>query len=256
MFDWLNNLGNSFAGNPALLAATLTGSVTFVAGMSSQVLSHRLTNKRERKKAINEAIIQLYSPLCIAICDYLRELGNLSEAELEMHKGNISKAKRNILQRQKNITKIRIQKEEYATLELVCIFQQIDFYFNNMYFFRSFLEDFIKVSKEVKLNRKFRNHTLEELLYLLRFHQLVSLRYGKDAALYTFHVMKLRTPIPYKKVYKQLQKQTYDRHDVNQNSFDITFKALVLDEIPTNFKEGWKTLIDLHISKLKARASK
>lgn len=171
------------------------------------------------------------------------------------------KAEQNLTTRWDNITKIRVENKKYATFELTCIFQQVDSSSrDDMFFFENFLKDYIKVSKQVTKRVPIQKYTHTELLYLIQFHQLVFLRYGKEAAFYTFNVMRMRNPISFKKVYRQLlrltRKRQYNRLDANQNSFDTTFKTQVLDKIPTRYKEDWEALIDSHMSKLKERASR
>ncbi|MED3536236.1 hypothetical protein ABEX53_04070 [Bacillus toyonensis] len=246
MLDWLNNLVNKFANNPALIAATITGTVTFIAGILSQVLSHRFTKKREREKSLKEAITQLYSPLSIEIYRYLTQLGELTLTEDE------SKVQQALDKTWEEITKIIQDNKQSATAELSHNFRQTSRYFgDDIIFFKSFLTEFIKISKEVGFKEKIKRYTFEELLYLLKVQQLIYLRYGKDAGLYTFQVMITRHSISFEKAYKQLAKEKFDHKDINKNSFDDKFKILVLDEVSPHYKIGWEICIDLYFTKRK-----
>lgn len=250
--DWLNNLGTFIAAQPpALVAAALTGSVTFVAGMLSQVLSHHFTKKREMEKSLKEAITHLHSPLSIEIYHYLLHRGKFLDP-LSLSEEDYEKLKKALDDSWDKIAKILENNTQFTTLELAHNFRQtIHSFRDDIPFFLSFFEEFIEISKKVGFKAKTRNYTVEELLYLLKFHQLVTFRYGERAGLYTFQIMDFHS-MSFKRVYKQLKKEKVKKYDVNRNSFDDKFKTLVLDRLSTLDKKGWEKYIEKDLPRRKA----
>ncbi|MDY8162288.1 hypothetical protein [Bacillus thuringiensis] len=258
MFEWLNSLkdymGTFSTSYPALAAATLTGSVTFIAGMLSQVLSHYFTKKREREKSLKEAITHLYSPLSIEIYQYLLLRGELLDP-LSLEPSEKSKMEKTLQDSWDKITEILTNDTQFITIELSHNFKQTQRYFNNdIIFFQNFFKEFIKISKKIGFKAKIKNYTFEELLYLLNFYQLVSHRYGERTGLYTFQVMDAHEfhSISFKKVFKQLDKEKFKKYDLNRNSFDNKFETLVLNNISNYDKENWEKYIQKDFPRRKA----
>ncbi|MED2981273.1 hypothetical protein P4311_07460 [Bacillus thuringiensis] len=251
MFEWLNSLKDymgTFSTNyPALAAATLTGSVTFVAGMLSQVLSHRFTKKREREKSLRDAITRLYSPFSAEIYTYLYYRGNFLDP-LSLPQEKQSQYQKALDDSWDKMNKILANNTQFITLELSHNFQQAHYFGRDITFFKNFFEEFNKISKEISFEAKFESYTASEMLYIFKFYQLVSSRYGKRSGLYTFKLMTdefelLSHSIPFKKFYKQLKKEKFLHYDLERNSFDDKFETLVLDNISKRNKSDWKKYI-------------
>lgn len=234
--------------HPALSAATLTGSVTFVAGISSQVLAHQFTKKREGKKAINEAISHIYSPLSINIYEYLKEYGKATKTP---EKKEIKDALDNIWL---EIKQIADDNKQSASAGLAHTLKQLNRGDGAEFtFFIAFFKEFEKVAKKVDFEGRFDRYTLKEIMYILRIYNKLDSRYGRNIAECFFQVLNCRHTLSLKKLCNELKVEEIDPRDYNKNSFDETFERLALNNIYGSFGDNWTNMVDERLKFLEKR---
>ncbi|PEZ12861.1 hypothetical protein CN330_12080 [Priestia megaterium] len=243
--------------NPTLLPAAITGSVTFVAGILSQTLAHHFTKKREKDKALKEAISILYSPLSIEMYEYLQLYGKLPEAMTIPQGRNVSEVEEELKEIWDRIIKIVEDNKPAVSMEMAHNLRQTDRALgSDLEFFSYFLKAFIRTSKKVGFKGKLNKYTLEEMLYLLKLNQILYMRYGDPAAMYIFRIIGTRHSLSIKRIYNTLIKEKFNTRDFNRNSFDDKFESLVLNNLSARHSEMWKGLITSQLALKKARANK
>lgn len=235
------------------IVAIITGSVTLTAGIAGQVIGHRLTKKRDEEKTLKEVLSEVYSPLSIHIYQYLYEYGKLLEFD-DDEKENQEQILNSIWE---EIEKLVTTNKKFVTAELTHNFQQKkdNGNYDKLSFFSDFFREYKKLAKTVKFKGENYNYSPNELIFLLKFHRILFLRFG-PASSYLFRVMNSRHDMPtFKKIYKTVKKEKIEYQAVEQESFDKKFEELVLNNLQPPLRDKWESYIKDELTKRKNRKS-
>ncbi|WP_148629482.1 hypothetical protein [Bacillus sp. E214] len=251
------DLNSWMSSNPALAAATLTGSVTFIAGISAQVLSHYFTKKREIEKSREEAFSKLYSPLSIEVYKYLTVYGKKPEAKIKKENKEVEKVEKELNELWGNITKLIADNKQAKTLELSHNFIQINRDIsNNTDFAKNFFKEYKKMAKKIKFKGKIRGNTTKNILNFIELYYIVFLRYGPLVAPYVFQAMDSAYYINFKKTLRNLSKEKFSRQEHNRIPFDDIFETLVINNLKYHHRGKIQELIDYELTKRQERLAK
>ena len=233
---------------PALAAATITGSVTFIAGMSAQVLSHHFTKKREKEKSLQEAFTKLYSPLSIEMYKYLTVYGKKAEAKIKGD-AEINKIEKELDKLWDNINKIIVDNKQAKTLELSHNFAQINREIgNDLDFAENFFKEYKKMAKKIKFKGRLGGNKTKNILNFIELYYIVSSRYGPFVAPYVFQAMDSAYSIKFRKALKKLSKEKFSRREHQEIPFDDIFENLIINKIKLRHRDKIKELIEYELT--------